>query len=113
MKLPNEDELKIEEWKNAENVNYRKVGNDVELNIYCTDTLNFQNWQAVHLGILPKGYRPDKEIMSVFFARNGTTNKEYICRCRILTTGEVMAIISTDTLVQVNVLAGFIKFNVL
>lgn len=112
MLLPGEE--KVENWQElSAGVNYRKIGTDVEINIYCSRDFTFQNWQFISLGILPEGYRPSKNTWIMLFARNGSTNKEYICRARILTSGEVQAVISTDAAITVNILTGFIKFSII
>lgn len=112
MTLPGE--IKKDGWNILiEGFEYRKILNEVELNINASKQLTFSNWQNNLIGTLAEDYRPKKDIFFPIFTRNADTAKDFLATCSITVEGKIFISLPTNQEIKVNLERGFVNYSIL
>lgn len=91
---------------------YRKIGDDVEINVKLTGVSTTLPNNLTTIGTLPEGYRPKENIYVPVYAVN-TTNSFLAIRLIIQTDGTVSLQQISGASVTFTVLSTFVRFSTL
>lgn len=108
------EEIEKDGWNILiEGFEYRKILNEVEVNINASKQLIFSNWQNNLMGTLAEEYRPKKDIFFPIFTRNAEIAKDFLATCSITVEGKIFISLPTNSEIKINLQRGFVKYSIL